>query len=127
MKILLIEDNESNRKLVRRIVAKAGYSFLEAADARVGIDLARREQPDLILMDINLPGMDGLKATSILKQDPRTGAIPVLAFTAYAMKGDREAMLAAGCDDYMSKPFGYHDFLAKLEKWLKPERPGKGE
>lgn len=127
MKILLIEDNEQNRKLVRRIVTKAGYSFLEASDAQVGIDLARKEKPALILMDINLPGMNGLEATSILKQYPETGSIPILAFTAYAMKGDREAMLTAGCDDYMSKPFEYHDFLAKLEKWLKPERPEKGE
>lgn len=122
MKILLIEDNESNRKLVKRIVNKAGYFFLEAGDAQRGIELAGLERPALILMDMNLPGMDGLTATKILKQNPDTSLIPVIAFTAYAMKGDREAMIAAGCDDYISKPISYNDFVDKLNKWLEPER-----
>lgn len=118
MKILLIEDNDLNRKLVEKIIQRTGHHFLAAADALSGIAAARVEKPALILMDIDLPGMDGITATGILKRDPATCLIPVIAFTASAMKGDREAILSAGFDDYISKPIGYHDFVDRLDKWL---------
>ena len=118
MKILIIEDNPKNMKLTSSILAKTGYEVLEAVEAPSGIDLARTEKPDLVLMDIQLPGMDGMSATKILKQDPTTMAIPIIALTAFAMKGDREKIMAAGCDDYISKPIRYKDFLAKVEEWL---------
>ncbi len=118
MKILIIEDNPQNMKLFRGILEKSGYTVLQAVEAKSGLDLAGQEKPDLILMDIQLPGMDGLTATGKLRADPETAAIPVIALTAFAMKGDREKMLAAGCDDYVSKPIRYKEFLATVEKWL---------
>lgn len=118
MKILVIEDNHHTIKLVESILGRAGYTVLTAANAETGLSLVGQENPDLILMDIQLPGMDGLAATRQLKENPITRVIPVIAFTAYAMKGDREKMLAAGCDDYLAKPFGYKELLAKVIEHL---------
>ncbi len=117
-KILVIEDNPQNMEVVRMMLKRADYDVLTAANAGNGIDMARRALPDLILMDIQLPDMDGLSATQILKKDQGTCNIKIVALTAYAMKGDREKMLAGGCDDYISKPFRYREFLAKVEKIL---------
>lgn len=118
MTVLIIEDNALNHKLVRDLLRAAGYRTLEAQNAADGLELARREKPDLILMDIELPGMDGLEATRILKADPVTAGIPVLAVTAYAMKGDEEKALAAGCDAYMAKPIEIRRFLEMVRHLL---------
>ena len=111
-RILIIEDNVANMKLATFILESASYSVIPATDAEAGLTLAREEHPDLILMDIQLPGMDGLQATGILKADPATRHIPVIALTALAMKGDEERIRAAGCDGYIAKPLSYKDFLA---------------
>lgn len=116
MTILIIEDNPMNTKLVRDLLQSGGYKTLEAQDASSGLEMARREKPDLILMDIELPGMDGLEATRILKNDPVTAGIPVLAVTAYAMKGDAEKALDAGCDGYVSKPIDIHQFIKQVRR-----------
>src|SRR6185503_6875358 len=94
------------------LLESAGHSVINATDAEVGLTLARSERPDLILMDIQLPGMDGLEATRLLKQDETTRGIPVIALTALAMKGDEERIRAAGCDGYIAKPLAYKEFLA---------------
>jgi two-component system cell cycle response regulator DivK len=117
-RILVIEDNPTNLKLATTILAKAGYDVAQAFDAPSGIARAHELRPDLILMDVQLPGMDGLAATRELKQHPQTRAIPVIALTAFAMKGDEQKMLAAGCDGYIAKPIRYHDFLARIEAAL---------
>ena len=111
-RILIIEDNVANMKLATFILESAGHTVIPATDAEAGLTIAREEHPDLILMDIQLPGMDGLQATGILKADPATRAIPVIALTALAMKGDEERIRAAGCDGYIAKPLSYKDFLA---------------
>ncbi|MGB9803452.1 MAG: response regulator [Desulfofundulus sp.] len=116
--ILIIEDNPLNTKLVRDILQSQGYETREAATATQGLEMVRRERPDLILMDIELPGMDGLQATRVLKEDPATRDIPVLAVTAYAMKGDAEKALAAGCDGYISKPIQLKDFIDRVKAFL---------
>jgi two-component system cell cycle response regulator DivK len=111
-RILIIEDNAANMKLATFILESALHTIIPATDAEAGLTLAREEHPDLILMDIQLPGMDGLQATGILKADPATRNIPVIALTALAMKGDEERIRAAGCDGYIAKPLSYKDFLA---------------
>lgn len=116
MKILVIEDNPSNMKLAVLVLENAGHAVLQAENAADGIALAHADRPDLILMDIGLPGMDGLTATRILKDDPATADIPVIALTSYAMVGDDEKMLAAGCDGYLAKPYHYADLLAAIER-----------
>ncbi len=113
-KILVVEDNPTNMKLVVMLLGRGGYTVIKAMDAEAGLALARTEQPDLILMDIQLPGMDGLAATALLKADEATRAIPVIALTALAMKGDEERILAAGCDGYIAKPLAYKEFLAEM-------------
>jgi two-component system cell cycle response regulator DivK len=113
-KVLLIEDNATNMELAIFLLQSAGHTVLSAADAEAGLTLAREEQPQLILMDIQLPGMDGLEATALLKKDRRTHDIPVIALTALAMKGDEERIRAAGCDGYIAKPMRYQDFLATV-------------
>jgi len=113
-KILVVEDNRANMKLVVFLLQSAGYSVLSASDAEAGLTLAREEQPDLILMDIQLPGIDGLEASALLKRDEATRAIPVIALTALAMKGDQARILAAGCDGYIAKPMHYQEFLATI-------------
>ena len=100
------------------LLKSAGHIVLSATDAESGLTLARSEQPDLILMDIQLPGMDGLQATALLKADEATRAIPVIALTALAMKGDEERIRAAGCDGYIAKPLAYREFLATISNQL---------
>ena len=117
-KILIIEDNPTNMKLAMFLLEKAGHTVISALDAEAGLTLARDEHPSLILMDIQLPGMDGLEATSLLKQDAVTSAIPVVALTALAMKGDEERIRAAGCDGYISKPMRYQEFLTTISAQL---------
>lgn len=116
--ILIVEDNLSNMRLVALLLEKAGHRVLQALTAAAGVDLARRAGPDLILMDVQLPGMDGLAATRLLKSDPATRGIKVIALTAFAMKGDEERMLSAGCDGYIAKPIQYKDFLVQVEAQL---------
>ena len=111
-RILIVEDNPANMKLAVMLLETAGHTVISATDAEGGLTLARDQQPDLILMDIQLPGMDGLAATAMLKRDAATGAIPVIALTALAMKGDEERIRAAGCDGYIAKPLAYREFLA---------------
>jgi two-component system cell cycle response regulator DivK len=123
--ILIIEDNPANMALAIFLLQSAGHAVLSATDAEGGLTLARAEQPDLILMDIQLPGMDGLEATALLKQDDATRAIPVIALTALAMKGDEERIRAAGCDGYIAKPLAYRDFLAIISAQLVPAPLGR--
>lgn len=117
-RILVVEDNPTNMKLASLLLRNAGHSVLCAIDAESGLALARDERPDLILMDIQLPGMDGLAATAVLKQDPVTAAIPVIAVTAMAMTSDREKTRAAGCDGYISKPLRYRELYACIDTLL---------
>jgi two-component system cell cycle response regulator DivK len=117
-KILIVEDNPTNMTLAVFLLQSAGHAVLTATDAEAGLALARREHPDLILMDIQLPGMDGLQATALLKKDDATRAIPVIALTALAMKGDEERIRAAGCDGYIAKPLAYREFLAVISAQL---------
>lgn len=117
-RILVIEDNPANMKLTSLLLRNVGHTVLGAVDAEAGLMLARADQPDLILMDIQLPGMDGLAATTLLKQDPTTTAIPVIALTAMAMKADREKSLIAGCDAYIAKPLRYMELYAAIDTLL---------
>lgn len=117
-KILIVEDNPANMKLATFLLQSAGHTVFSATDAEAGLTMARGEQPDLILMDIQLPGMDGLEATALLKRDDATRDIPVIALTALAMKGDEERIRAAGCDGYIAKPLAYRDFLAIISAQL---------
>ncbi len=112
--VLIVEDNAANMRLAVFLLESAGYDVLTATDAEAGLALARSAQPQLILMDIQLPGMDGLEATMQLKRDVSTSAIPVIALTALAMKGDEERIRAAGCDGYIGKPMRYKEFLAAV-------------
>lgn len=124
--ILLIEDTPANMKLATTLLHKSGYEVLQAEDAMQGIDLARKYRPDLILMDMQLPILDGMTATRILKTDPVTSHIKIVALTAFAMKGDEERMLDGGCDGYISKPIRYQEFLEKIKNILNPEHARKG-
>ncbi len=116
--ILIVEDNPANMTLATFLLRSAGYAILSAIDAESGLALARKEQPDLVLMDIQLPGMDGLQATALLKGDDATRGIPVIALTALAMKGDEQRIRAAGCDGYIAKPLAYKEFLATIAAHL---------
>jgi two-component system, cell cycle response regulator DivK len=116
--ILVVEDNPANMKLAAFLLQDAGYTVISAVDAEVGITLAREEHPDLILMDIQLPGMDGLAAIALLKQDETTRAIPVIALTALAMKGDEARIREAGCEGYIAKPMRYREMLATVAAQL---------
>ncbi|KTB64868.1 MULTISPECIES: response regulator [Pseudomonas] len=118
--ILIVEDNEANMRLARLLLVNAGYNVLWAADGETGLTLAREQQPALILMDIQLPGMDGLAATRLLKQDPHTAHIPVIALTAMAMKEDSEKTRQAGCDAYVSKPLSYKELYRVIATLLPP-------
>jgi two-component system cell cycle response regulator DivK len=119
-KILIVEDNPANMKLAVFLLESAGHVVISVVDAEAGLTLARDQQPDLILMDIQLPGMDGLEATALLKQADATRRIPVIALTALAMKGDEERIRAAGCDAYIAKPLAYRDFIAVVTAQLRP-------
>lgn len=123
-KVLVIEDNPANMTLATFLLESVGHTVLPAIDAESGLTLARAEQPELILMDIQLPGMDGLQATGILKSDDATSAIPVIALTALAMKGDEERIRSAGCDGYIAKPLDYKQFLAAIAAELAPKPAG---
>ena len=117
-KILLVEDNEMNRDMLSRRLLRKGYEVVMAEDGAEGVALAASETPDIILMDMSLPVMDGWAATQAVKADPATAAIPVIALTAHAMVSDREKALAAGCDDYDTKPVELPRLLEKIEKLL---------
>jgi two-component system, cell cycle response regulator DivK len=116
--VLIVEDNLANMTLFVFLLESAGHTVITATDAEAGLTLARDRQPDLILMDVQLPGMDGLEATALLKQADATRAIPVIALTALAMKGDEARIRAAGCDGYIPKPMHYPDFLAVIAAQL---------
>ncbi len=118
--VLIVEDNPANMTLAVFLLQSVGHHVLSATNAEAGLMLAREAQPSLILMDIQLPGMDGLEATMQLKRDDTTRAIPVVALTALAMKGDEERIRAAGCDGYIGKPMRYKEFLAVITAHLVP-------
>jgi CheY-like chemotaxis protein len=117
-KILLVEDNEMNRDMLSRRLERKGYRVVIAVDGQSGVELAGTEAPDLVLMDMSLPVLDGWEATRRLKGDPATAHLPVIALTAHAMSGDRERALAAGCDDYDTKPIELPRLLGKIEALL---------
>jgi two-component system cell cycle response regulator DivK len=121
--VLVVEDNPLNRKLVRDVLGHAGFRILEAGDAEHGIDLARAEQPDLILMDVQLPGIDGVEALSRLRSDAATTAIPVVALTALAMKDDRERFLSAGFHGYLEKPISVTSLPGQIEALIAGRKP----
>jgi len=117
-KILLVEDNEMNRDMLSRRLSRKGFDVIVAVDGNEGVSKAQTEVPDIILMDMSLPVLDGWEATKILKTFPATQSIPVIALTAHAMAGDREKALAAGCDDYDTKPIELPRLLEKIERLL---------
>ena len=117
-KILLIEDNEMNRDMLSRRLLKRGYEVVVAVDGQEGVAKARTEAPALVLMDMSLPVLDGWEATRALRADPATRSIPVIALTAHAMAGDREKALAAGCDDFDTKPIELERLIGKIEALL---------
>jgi CheY-like chemotaxis protein len=125
-KILVVEDNMVNRRLAEFLLRSQGYQVREAASADEAFELLNVERPDLILMDVQLPGLDGLEATRRLKADPATRDIPVVAVTSYAMKGDRETALAAGCCGYITKPIDKNTFVHEVATHLpaRDSRPG---
>jgi two-component system, cell cycle response regulator DivK len=118
MKILIVEDNEMNREMLTRRLERRGYEVVIAVDGEKGIERARRDRPDLILMDMSLPVVDGWEATRLMKADAALRHIPVIALTAHAMANDREKALDAGCDDYDTKPIELPRLLAKIEALL---------
>jgi CheY-like chemotaxis protein len=117
-KILLVEDNEVNRRLAGFLLRSHGYQVREATTALAAFEMLETDRPDLIVMDIQLPGMDGLEATRKLKEEPATADIPVIAVTSYAMKGDREKALAAGCAGYVTKPIDKKIFIQEIAAQL---------
>lgn len=117
-KVLLVEDNEMNRDMLSRRLARRGFVVIVAADGQEGVETARREMPDLILMDMSLPVLDGWGATRILKTEELTRSIPVIALTAHAMAGDRTKALECGCDDYDTKPIEMPRLLEKMDRLL---------
>ena len=117
-RILVVEDNEANLYLIRFILEKSGYEVIEAREGAVGVELAIKEKPDLIIMDLQLPDIDGLEATKRIRASEADGKIPIVALTSYAMAGDREKALAAGCTGYIEKPINPDTFMAEIEKYL---------
>lgn len=122
-KILLVEDNEMNRDMLKRRLKRKGYDVFLAVDGAEGVELSQTQHPDLILMDMSLPVMDGWQATQKIKTNPKTKNIPVIALTAHAMAGDREKCLAAGCNDYDTKPIEFPRLLQKIEVLLQQSTP----
>ena len=116
--ILIVEDEPKNLTLLRDLLQVSGYKTIEATDGKQGVELAKSKKPDLILMDVQMPVMDGLEATRILKADATTRNIPVLALTSFAMKGDEERILEAGCDGYLAKPYDIKELLKEVSKYL---------
>ena len=121
-KILIVEDNENNRSLFRDILTFHGYEVSIAADGEEGVALARELKPDLILMDIQMPGMDGMTAGGILKGDPATSNLKIIALTSFAMRGDQEKFLAAGFDGFLSKPISTRELPGLVKQWLEEEQ-----
>ena len=117
-KILVVEDNEMNRDMVGRRLERRGYEVVVAVDGQEGVDMAHSENPDLILMDMSLPVLNGWEATRQLKQDERTSGIPIIALTAHAMASDRESAIEAGCDDYDTKPLEFSRLIGKIHALL---------
>ena len=117
-KILLVEDNEMNRDMLTRRLERKGFEVVIAVDGQAGIDMASSSNPDIILMDLSLPVIDGWEATRRIKADPATQSIPVIALTAHAMAGDEQKALEAGCDDYDTKPIDLKRLLGKIENLL---------
>ena len=122
-KILLVEDNDLNRDMLSRRLQRRGYQIVMALDGEQGVALAQSENPDLILMDMSLPGLDGWEATRLLKAKPEFSQVPIIALTAHAMFTDREKAMAAGCDDYDTKPVDLPRLLGKIERWLGQSPP----
>jgi CheY-like chemotaxis protein len=122
-KILVVEDNEENWDMISRRLQRRGYLVVHAADGQEAVDLAAHERPDLILMDVSLPVLDGLEATRRIRARVETQTIPVIALTAHAMSGDRDRVLQAGCDDYHAKPVELPRLLAQMEALLAKEAP----
>jgi two-component system, cell cycle response regulator DivK len=123
-RILLVEDNEMNRDMLSRRLQRQGHDVLIAVDGREGVEMSKTERPDIILMDMSLPVLDGWEATRRIRADADTAALPVIALTAHAMESDRQQALAAGCDDYDTKPIDLKRLLEKIDKLLARERPG---
>jgi len=117
-KILIVEDNTNNRSLFKDILTFHGYEVSEAVDGQDGVDQARKLMPDLILMDIQMPGMNGMTAGSLLKSDPATAHLKIIALTSFAMQGDREKFLEAGFDGYLSKPINTRELPGQIKQWL---------
>jgi CheY-like chemotaxis protein len=121
-KILIVEDNENNRSLFRDILTFHGYKVVVASDGQEGVDMARELVPDLILMDIQMPGMDGMTAGAILKGDPATSRLKIVALTSFAMRGDQEKILAAGFNGFLSKPINTRELPGLVKRWLEEEQ-----
>ncbi len=117
-RVLVIEDNEANMYLIKFMLEKSGYEVIEAREGTVGVEMAVKEKPDLILMDIQLPDIDGLEATKRIRASEADSEIPIIALTSFAMAGDREKALAAGCTGYIEKPINPDTFIAEIEKYL---------
>ena len=117
-RILVIEDQEDNRRILRYLLRSAQYEVIEAVTGEEGVDLAERERPDLILMDIQLPGLDGYEATRRIKSNAALRHIPIIVVTSYALNGEERIARAAGCDDYVPKPFSPRQLLAKIRQYL---------
>ena len=116
--LLVVDDNEQNRDMLSRRLARRGYEVVVAVDGEAGVRMAQSEAPAIILMDMSLPGLDGWDATRQIKADPATRGVPVIALTAHAMAGDREKSLAAGCDDFDTKPVDFERLLGKIQALL---------
>ena len=125
-RILVVEDNPMNLELVRDILTAEGYEVLEAADGATGVAIATLERPALILMDLQLPRLDGLEAARLIRADPRLAGIPIVAVTAHAMKGDDEKARAAGCDGFVTKPIQVREFAATVAAFLKRTKSESG-
>jgi len=117
-KILIVEDNEMNRDMLSRRLERKGYDVVMAEDGKKGVDMSKSENPDLILMDLSLPVMDGWEATSTIKEDEETKSIPIIVLTAHAMAGDREKALDAGADEYDTKPIDFKRLLGKIKEFI---------
>lgn len=117
-RILVVEDHEDNRQILRDLLTSVGYVMLEAEDGEKGVAAAAAERPDLILMDIQLPVLDGYEATRRIKADPELRAIPIIVVTSYALSGDEDRARAAGCDDYVAKPYSPRQLLARIRDFL---------
>ena len=122
-KVLLVEDNEMNRDMLSRRLIRRGFQVVFAMDGQQGVDLARSERPDIILMDMSLPVIDGWEATRRVKADDATRSVPVIGLTAHAMAGDREKAIEAGCDDYDTKPVELDRLIGKIERLLGTAKP----